>query len=253
MNQLLGPPDGTIVVQIDKKCDELENIFEDNFMHTLVQNLSELGEIIFVRCVDNSFWITFRNGQSALAAVEKRFTIVCGKKLKITLKSPDWILNFKKNHNLGNIDDKEKHCVLSTDIKNVEMLDSNAELCSATSSSLKLTPPVRPPQPMTSKIVNNSNVTLLQTKQLNTTSDISQKTFSSIPIADSISKSELISVNLQPSTLSKPFQISPPPLPLRQQPLPPPRIPPPLPPMTLPPPIPARSCEGPPIPARNKN
>lgn len=85
--QDLGPPDGTIVV----KADDADNGFDDNFMMALLQDLSQIGEVILVRFVDDTIWVTFRDGQCALAAARKGRTQVCGQALKLVLKSPDWV------------------------------------------------------------------------------------------------------------------------------------------------------------------
>ena len=53
-----------------------EDIFDDNFMMALLQELSQIGEVILVRFVEDTMWVTFRDGQCALAAAKKGSTQV---------------------------------------------------------------------------------------------------------------------------------------------------------------------------------
>jgi len=43
--------------------------FDDSFMQELLQELSKIGDVILVRFVEDTLWVTFRDGQCALAAV----------------------------------------------------------------------------------------------------------------------------------------------------------------------------------------
>jgi phosphatidylinositol-bisphosphatase len=54
-----------------------EDVFDDNFMMVLLQELSQIGEVILVRFVEDTMWVTFRDGQCALAAAKKGATQVC--------------------------------------------------------------------------------------------------------------------------------------------------------------------------------
>lgn len=40
-------------------------------MNAIIQELSQIGEVTLVRFVDETMWVTFRDGQSALSAVAK--------------------------------------------------------------------------------------------------------------------------------------------------------------------------------------
>ncbi|XP_075219614.1 synaptojanin-1-like [Lycorma delicatula] len=89
----LGPPDATIVIQvIDEQCsdDEISSIFDDDFMSTLLQELSQIGEVILVRFVEDTMLVTFRDGQCALAAAKRGKTQLCGVNLQLSLKTPNW-------------------------------------------------------------------------------------------------------------------------------------------------------------------
>jgi len=45
-------------------------------MMVLLQELSQIGEVILVRFVEDTMWVTFRDGQCALAAARKGTTQV---------------------------------------------------------------------------------------------------------------------------------------------------------------------------------
>jgi phosphatidylinositol-bisphosphatase len=53
-----------------------EDVFDDNFMMVLLQELSQIGEVILVRFVEDTMWVTFRDGQCALVAAKKGSTQV---------------------------------------------------------------------------------------------------------------------------------------------------------------------------------
>ncbi|XP_068082117.1 synaptojanin-1 [Anabrus simplex] len=88
--QDLGPPDATVVIQTMDREGSNEDVFDDNFMMALLQELSQIGEVILVRFVEDTMWVTFRDGQCALAAAKKGQTQLCGHTLKLSLKTPDW-------------------------------------------------------------------------------------------------------------------------------------------------------------------
>ncbi|KAK6622419.1 hypothetical protein RUM44_002230 [Polyplax serrata] len=85
----LGPPDATVVVQV--VGDDAYSVFDDNFMMSLLQELSHIGEVILVRFVEDTMWITFRDGQCALAAAKKGSTQLCGHTLNLSLKTTNWV------------------------------------------------------------------------------------------------------------------------------------------------------------------
>lgn len=92
----LGPPDGTIIVKAMEELEDMDSVFDDNLMFALIQDLSHIGEAILVRYVGETIWVTFRDGQCALAAAKKGMTQVCGQTLKLSLKSPDWVQLIEK-------------------------------------------------------------------------------------------------------------------------------------------------------------
>lgn len=60
-------------------------------MAALLQELTEIGEVTLVRYVGETMWITFRDGQSALTAVQKSSVCVCGIMLHFKLKTENWL------------------------------------------------------------------------------------------------------------------------------------------------------------------
>lgn len=60
-------------------------------MAALLQELTQIGEVTLVRYVGETMWITFRDGQSALTAVQKRSVCVCGIMLHFKLKTENWV------------------------------------------------------------------------------------------------------------------------------------------------------------------
>ncbi|XP_046406834.1 synaptojanin-1 isoform X1 [Ischnura elegans] len=91
--QDLGPPDATVVVHPSGEHyggGDANNAFDDNLIMALLQELAQFGEVILVRFVDDTMWITFRDGQSALAAANKEHVTVGELDLKLSLKTPDW-------------------------------------------------------------------------------------------------------------------------------------------------------------------
>lgn len=62
--------------QVDDGEGSGEDVFDDNFMMVLLQELSQIGEVILVRFVEDTMWVTFRDGQCALMAAKKGTTQV---------------------------------------------------------------------------------------------------------------------------------------------------------------------------------
>lgn len=74
----LGPPDGTIIVHYEGSPEGEDNsIFDDNLMMALLQELTQIGEVVLVRFVADTMWVTFRDGQCALTAAAKKSVRVC--------------------------------------------------------------------------------------------------------------------------------------------------------------------------------
>ncbi|KAG8227890.1 hypothetical protein J437_LFUL008204 [Ladona fulva] len=88
----LGPPDATIVVHAleAEGTGDASSVFDDSLIMALLQELSQFGEVILVRFVEDTMWITFRDGQSALAAAKKESLEIMDFNLKLSLRTPDW-------------------------------------------------------------------------------------------------------------------------------------------------------------------
>lgn len=67
-------------------------IYDETLMAALIQELgANIGEVTLVRYVGNHMWITFRAGQSALAAARQRHIQCCGQRLRVRLRTRDWL------------------------------------------------------------------------------------------------------------------------------------------------------------------
>lgn len=98
----LGPPDGTIIIHWeDGTTDNADSsIFDDALMMAVLQELSQIGEVILVRFVADTMWVTFRDGQCALTAVAKESVQVLGYNLTLSLKTSNWVEKVKEEINL---------------------------------------------------------------------------------------------------------------------------------------------------------
>jgi synaptojanin len=95
----LGPPDATVVIQATEQPsdDDEDSIYDENVTAALVQELAEIGEVTLVRFVGETMWVTFKDGQAAVAAVKhKGYLQVCGINLTIKLKTDDWVKHVEK-------------------------------------------------------------------------------------------------------------------------------------------------------------
>lgn len=70
----LGPADSTIMVQGETEFepDEHGQVYDDRLLNALLQELAHIGEVVLVRFIADTIWITFRDGQSAVNAAEKK-------------------------------------------------------------------------------------------------------------------------------------------------------------------------------------
>ncbi|XP_064476937.1 synaptojanin-1-like isoform X2 [Ornithodoros turicata] len=82
----MGPPDGTVIVRTETE----DEVFDDDFINELVEIFSSVGEVVLIRFAAETLWVTFSEGQGALAAVHLSGKPVNGHKVTIMLKTPDW-------------------------------------------------------------------------------------------------------------------------------------------------------------------
>ncbi|XP_006622972.1 synaptojanin-1 [Apis dorsata] len=282
--QDLGPPDGTIVVKAIEESDDIDSIFDENFMMALLQDFSHIGEVILVRFVGETIWVTFRDGQCALSAARKGMTQVCGQTLKLSLKSPNWVQLIEKEIELCSnttVAQFVSNSLIRNSIQRLEQLDIGERSSSSRSSPNGVIPPPRPappgrpaqlpkspiqdrkqgPRAGVFSVLPNQFLTPLSRERVESEQSERLSPESAIyeEILDGSPNYPIPNRPPPPLPRTDPLQESsnrspsskPPPLPQRQAPPPPQHPPPILPTSNVPPPIPARTSGGPPIPARN--
>lgn len=93
----LGPPDATVVIQAASQHEDDDSIYDENVTAALIQELSTIGEVVLIRFVNDTMWVTFREGQAAVQAARQKANVqVCGVDLTIRLKTEDWIRQVEK-------------------------------------------------------------------------------------------------------------------------------------------------------------
>ncbi|XP_035741608.1 synaptojanin-1-like isoform X2 [Vespa mandarinia] len=280
----LGPPDGTIIVKTVDETEDADSAFDSNVMMALVQDLSHIGEVILVRFVGETIWVTFRDGQCALAAAKKGMTHVCGQALTLTLKSPNWMQLIEKEIEICSNTTASQSSAFSsiskTSLPKLEQLGISEHPSPNKGNTNDVTPPPRPAPPgrpsqppkspyQEKKQIPHAGVFSVLPNQFPTTpvkdraeseqversspeSAIYEEILDGFPNYPAPTRPPPPLPRTDPSQESSNKCISsiPPPLPQRQIP-PPQHAPPSLPTSSVPPPVPARTSGGPPIPARN--
>ncbi|KAH8401023.1 hypothetical protein KR009_002429 [Drosophila setifemur] len=149
----LGPPDSTIVVHVLESTSGGEEedgptIYDENVMSALIAELAKMGEVTLVRYVEDTMWVTFRDGESALNAAAKRSIQVCGLDLVLELKSSDW-------QHL--VDSEIELCTTNTiplcahPAEQAQMLQACTPEVPQRPKQPPTRPPARPPMPMSPK------------------------------------------------------------------------------------------------------
>ncbi|XP_053984713.1 synaptojanin-1 [Hylaeus volcanicus] len=282
--QDLGPPDGTIVVKAVEESDDMDSVFDGNFMTALFQDFSHIGDVILVRFVGETMWVTFRDGQCALSAARKGMTQVCGQTLKLSLKSPNWVQLIEKEIELCSNTTVAQFTSTSpvrSPMQRLEQLDITERSSPSRGSPNGVVPPPRPAppgrpsQPPKSPVqdrkqgpragvfsvlpnqfptpLSRERVEPEQSERLSPESAIYEEIMDGSPSYPIPNRPPppLPRTDASQESSSRPPNSKPPPLPQRQAPPPPQHPPPSLPASNVPPPIPARTSGGPPIPARN--
>ncbi|KAG8310932.1 synaptojanin-1 [Homalodisca vitripennis] len=276
--QDLGPPDATIIIHVDstQPNDDDSSIFDDNFMMVLLQELSQIGEVILVRFVDETMWVTFRDGQCALVAAKKGKTQLCGHSLTMTLKTPNWQDLTKKeimmcSNNTVPLCDYREALPIDTSLRKPESRSGKVTPSDEAGRSI---PPSRPPQPVVHKPKAGVISILPRPPQPQIDTNAYQEPIPGGAFRKAEEPNVEYNKNDQSSAIyeeipSEEFESSPipsgppppppgwnmenpPPLPQRQLPPPPPQTarpaPPPVPPRAgVPPPIPSRAAPTPPM------
>lgn len=273
--QDLGPPDATIIVHNDstQSNEDEVTVFDNSFMMALLQELSQIGEVILVRFVEDTMWVTFRDGQCALVAVKKGKTQICGQSLTMTLKTPNWQEVYRKeillcSNNTVPLCDYKEPLPIETNLQKPECRSGQI---TPNEENTKSIPPTRPPLPMAHK--PKAGVISILPRPPQPQVDAYQEPIPGGAFNKAEEPGIEYSKNDQNSAIyeeipSEEFESSPvpsgppppppgwnlqnpPPLPQRQLPPPPQSarpIPPPVPPRAgVPPPIPSRAAPSPPM------
>uniref|UniRef100_A0A1B6C9Y5 phosphoinositide 5-phosphatase n=1 Tax=Clastoptera arizonana TaxID=38151 RepID=A0A1B6C9Y5_9HEMI len=145
--QDLGPPDATIIIQVEgAQTSGDDSVYDDNFMMSLLQELSQIGEVILVRFVEETMWVTFRDGQCAVAAANRATTQLCGHRLRLSLKTPNWREQTEKEIRLcsnNTLPLYDYRLPLSSDDDYKKSRNGNH-----VDETLRAVPPSRPPLPV---------------------------------------------------------------------------------------------------------
>lgn len=232
----LGPPDGTIIVHYEGIVENEEGtVFDDNLMMALLQELAQIGEVVLVRFVAETMWVTFRDGQCALTAAAKKFVTVLDYNLTISLKTANWVEQAKEEIGLCS----SNTVPLYTPSAQPEYNCLGIPEASKTMVPPRPGPPSRPPPPVKSpatpkRIIPKAGVISFPTRDVPT---------EIIPTNTSFDESAIYE-EINDDIISRPEPQGPPP--------PPPRPEPSLPPLPQrgPPAVPARCAPPPPLPAR---
>lgn len=145
----LGPPDATVVIHsVEQHEEDEESIYDENVTAALVQELAEIGEVTLVRFVGETMWVTFKDGQAALAAINRKGNLqVCGINLVIRLKTEDWLKQVQKE-----IDLCTTNCVPLCEYVDISTNDDYNSIGIPTVSDAKVKPPSRPPLPKSPQV-----------------------------------------------------------------------------------------------------
>lgn len=237
----LGPHDGTVIIKRKENSDYFNLTTDNNFIEQLIEFLNEFGEIVLVRFVEENIWVTFKNGISALAAVNEKFKEIHGRQIEVCLRSADWAACIEKE--VGIFEDSRSSL---KDEFYFDGVDKNKDLTIIEDQVIrnKSPPPPRPMPPTkylesASAVVNdNFNLEFTSTKSTSDSHNIKA-------IQNNTPRKE---VDLLLTTQKS---ANPPPLPTRQIPSTSSKTLPSILSTDAPPPVPSRLSGGPPIPKKN--
>lgn len=80
----------------DNDDDDAPSIYDDDITAMIIQELGLIGEVTLVRFVNDTMWVTFRDGQSALIASRKKAIRIRGIDFLINLKTEDWVAHVER-------------------------------------------------------------------------------------------------------------------------------------------------------------
>lgn len=75
----------------DNDDEDAPSIYDEDITTMIIQELGLIGEVTLVRFVNDTMWVTFRDGQSALTAMQKKSIRVRGIDFIINLKTENWV------------------------------------------------------------------------------------------------------------------------------------------------------------------
>lgn len=209
--EYLGPPDGTICL----KCTDIE--YESEFVNSIVSELSNIGRVIMVRFDGDTMWATFHDPQCCLAAVNRSSIKVNGYDLQISLRSPNWVQEAKKEIALCT------NNTVSMKLNNVHLMSEPPSTPRSSPASPHRPPPLRPPKP-TADSKSDYNESLLASDR-EASIDRPEPNFTppSLPPptfkAPTMQQPSATAINNPPPIPAR--STKPPPLPARAAPLPP--------------------------------
>lgn len=65
-----------VYLKAERSSSDDESIFDEATVNAMIQELSSIGEITLVRFTEDTMFVTFRDGQTALNAHAKRNVVV---------------------------------------------------------------------------------------------------------------------------------------------------------------------------------
>ena len=147
-------------------------------MATLIQELSQIGEVTLVRYVGETMWITFRDGQSALTAVQKKTASINGITLHFKLKSDNWVKQVEEEIDLCTTntvrlcDVQCTHGLSASAIPDYNALGIPKVPPQRPKSPASKLPPSRPPLPKSPKHLPKAGVISVVPELLNKTKPV---------------------------------------------------------------------------------
>lgn len=80
----------------DNDDEDAPSIYDEDITTMIIQELGLIGEVTLVRFVGETMWVTFRDGQSALIAVQKKSICIRGINFHFNLKTENWLAQVER-------------------------------------------------------------------------------------------------------------------------------------------------------------
>lgn len=80
----------------DTDDEDTPSIYDEDITTIIIQELGLIGEVTLVRFVGETMWVTFRDGQSTLIAVQKKSICIRGIEFHINLKTENWLAQVER-------------------------------------------------------------------------------------------------------------------------------------------------------------